>query len=84
MSSLLVVLKSHLLPQFIHLIMNREIGKAVAVTSSGHWGYRRSERQSTMVGGHSGERQDDAKQPRWAGTRKRGGAAIVNRGGRGQ
>ena len=40
MSSLLVVVvKSHLFPQFVHL--NRERGKVAAVTSSGHWGERR-------------------------------------------
>ena len=36
MSSLLVVVKSHLFPQFVHL--NQARGKVTAVTSSGHWG----------------------------------------------
>ena len=35
MSSLLVLVKSHLFPQFLRL--NRERGKVTAVTRSGHW-----------------------------------------------
>ena len=45
MSSLLVVVKSHLFPQFIQL--NREIG-----TGRGHWGDRRVWGCQLRVGGH--------------------------------
>ena len=45
MSSLLVVVKSHLFPQFIQL--NREIG-----TGRGHWGDRRVWGCQSRVGGH--------------------------------
>ena len=45
MSSLLVVVKFHLFPQFIQL--NREIG-----TGSGHWGDRRVCGCQSRVGGH--------------------------------
>ena len=45
MSSLLVVVKSHLFPQFIQL--NREIG-----TGRGHWEDRRVWGCQSRVGGH--------------------------------
>ena len=45
MSSLLVVVKSHLFPQFIQL--NQEIG-----TGRGHWGDRRVLGSQSRVGGH--------------------------------
>ena len=45
MSSLLVVVKSHLFPQCVQL--NREIG-----TSRGHWGDRRVCGCQSRVGGH--------------------------------
>ena len=45
MSSLLVVVKSHLFPQFVHL--NRESG-----TSRRHWGGRRGCGCEWRVGGH--------------------------------
>ena len=45
MSSLLVVVKSHLFPQFVHL--NQERG-----TSRGHWGGRRGCGCQWRVGGH--------------------------------
>ena len=45
MSSLLVVVKSHLFPQFVQL--NREIG-----TSRGHWRDRRVCGCQSRVGGH--------------------------------
>ena len=45
MSSLLVVVKSHLFPQFIQL--NREIS-----TGRGHWGDRRVWGCQSRVGGH--------------------------------
>ena len=45
MSSLLVVVKSHLFPQFIQL--NREVG-----TGRGHWGDRRVWGCQSRVGGH--------------------------------
>ena len=70
MSSLLVVVKSHLFPQFVHL--NRARGKVTAVTNSEHWG--------------PGERGEVAAvNRRWAGMALGsyiGGAAAVNRGGR--
>ena len=77
-SSLLVVVKSHLFPQFVHL--NRERGKVTAVTSSGYWGDRRVcgyghacgreavQWQSIVVpeGGHSGERRGGDSHSQWA------------------
>ena len=50
MSSLLVVVKSHLFPQLVHL--NRKIGMVTAVSCSGHWGERQGCGCQSWVGGH--------------------------------
>ena len=65
MSSLLVVVNSQLFLAQF-VHLSRKRGKVAAVTSSGHWGEARL-RLSIAVGGQ--------------GTRERGGAAVVNRGG---
>ena len=50
MNSLLVVVRSHLFPQLVHL--NRQRGKVMAMDSSGHWGERRHCGCKSRVGGH--------------------------------
>ena len=69
MSSLLIVVQSHLFPQFVHLNLAR--GKVTAVTSSGHWDPgERGEVVAGWVGmaWHSGaRRRGGSSQWRWAG-----------------
>ena len=64
MSSLLLVVKSHLFPHFVHL--NRERG-----ISKGHWGERRRCGCQSRVGGHGirelhNYRRGGGSQSRWA------------------
>ena len=62
MSSLLVVVKSHLFPQFFHL--NQKRGKVATVTSSasGHWGERRGCGCQSRVGVHGIRELDGRRQ----------------------
>ena len=65
MSSLLILVKSHLFPQFVNL--NQEIG-----TSRGHWGSQGARLQLSVADGrarHPGAtyRRGGGSQSRWAG-----------------